>query len=49
MGSLLPDFYIGTVTLRMPETVFWRCTLRKLQALFACHCRMLKNSLPRMA
>jgi hypothetical protein len=42
-------FYIGTVILRMPEPVFWRSTLRKVQALFACHCQMVKNSLPRMA
>ncbi len=33
-------FYIGTVVLRMPEAMFWRCTLRKVHALFCCHCRM---------
>jgi hypothetical protein len=35
--------YIGTVILHMPEPVFWRCTLRKLQALFSLHCRMQNN------
>ncbi len=33
-------YYIGTVILRMPDADFWRCTLRKVHALFACHCRM---------
>ncbi len=30
-------FYIGTVVLHMPESVFWRSTLRKVSALFSCH------------
>jgi hypothetical protein len=33
-------YYIGTVILHMPENIFWRCTLRKLQALLSLHCRM---------
>jgi len=33
-------YYIGTIILHMPESTFWRCTLRKLQALFSLHCRM---------
>ena len=30
-------YYIGTVVLGMTEMVFWRCTLRKLHAVFRCH------------
>lgn len=36
-------YYIGTVMLHMNEPVFWRCTLRKVHALFACHIRMQKG------
>lgn len=33
-------YYMGTVLLRMPEAVFWRCTLRKLLALWDIHERV---------
>ena len=41
-------YYIATVILHMPDAAFWRCTLRKIQALFACHIRMMKNSVPHL-
>ena len=31
-------YYVGTVVLNMSEKVFWRSTLRKLHAVFKCHC-----------
>ena len=31
-------YYVGTVVLNMNEATFWRCTLRKLHAVFHCHC-----------
>lgn len=31
-------YYVGTVVLNMSETVFWKSTLRKLHAVFRCHC-----------
>ncbi len=36
-------YYIGTVVLRLPEPAFWRCTLRKVHALFSCHCEMNRS------
>ena len=31
-------YYMGTVVLHMSEEVFWKSTLRKLHAVFKCHC-----------
>lgn len=31
-------YYVGTVVLNMSESVFWKSTLRKLHAVFKCHC-----------
>ena len=30
-------YYLGTVVLQMPEADFWRCSLRKLNALLRFH------------
>ena len=31
-------YYVGTVVLHMSEDVFWKSTLRKVHAVFKCHC-----------
>ena len=35
-------YYVGTVLLNMSESVFWKSTLRKLHAVFKCHCEHMK-------
>ena len=37
-------YYVGTVVLNMNEEVFWRSTLRKLHAVFRCHCEHMPKA-----
>lgn len=36
-------YYVGTVVLNMSESVFWKSTLRKLHAVFKCHCEHMSK------
>ena len=37
-------YYVGTVVLKMSEEVFWKSTLRKLHAVFKCHCEHMPKT-----